>query len=92
MVDVADTRALYHALLPTELLDDEFEAEGYTLAEKAEIAIAARRAARLYARERALLPVHLCLCSHLCAIIDATLVARDITAVKQCVLVSAAKF
>ena len=51
-----ETRALYHALLPTELLEDEFEAEGYTLAEKAEIAIAARRAARLYARERALLP------------------------------------
>lgn len=50
----ADTRALYHALLPTSLLwDDEAQ---YSLAERAEMAIAARRAARLYARERALLP------------------------------------
>jgi len=50
----AETRALYHALLPKSLLEEE-DAE-YTLAERAELAIAARRAARLYARERALLP------------------------------------
>lgn len=49
----AETRALYHALLPTSLLSDGNE---YTLAERAELAVAARRAARLYARERALLP------------------------------------
>lgn len=50
----AETRALYHALLPTSLLEDE--ADEISLAERAEIAIAARRAARLYARERTLLP------------------------------------
>lgn len=49
----AETRELYHALLPRSLLDEEGD---YTLAERAELAIAARRAARLYARERALLP------------------------------------
>lgn len=49
----AETRALYHALLPTSLLNDQ---TGCSLAERAELAIAARRAARLYARERALLP------------------------------------
>lgn len=50
----AETRALYHALLPTELASGT--ASQYSLAERAELAIAARRAARLYARERALLP------------------------------------
>lgn len=50
-----ETRALYHALLPTSLLEEE-EYEGLPLSERAELAIAARRAARLYARERTLLP------------------------------------
>jgi len=52
-----ETRALYHALLPKSLLDeDAAEAAEYSLAQRAELAIAARRAARLYARERAILP------------------------------------
>jgi len=50
----AETRALYHALLPTSLLEED--ASEYSLPERAELAMAARRAARLYARERAMLP------------------------------------
>jgi len=50
----AETRDLYHSLLPTKLLEDE---DAATLPERAHVAIAARRAARLYARERALLPL-----------------------------------
>ena len=48
----AETRALYHALLPTSLLDEH----ALSLPERAELAIKARSAARLYARERAMLP------------------------------------
>jgi len=55
-LNAAQTRDLYHSLLPTSLLDDE---DASTLPERASIAIAARRAARLYARERAILPVTL---------------------------------
>lgn len=51
-----ETRELYHKLLPTELLHDTTE---HSLEERARIAVSARRAARLYARERAMLPVTL---------------------------------
>lgn len=51
-----ETRELYHKLLPTELLQDTTE---HSLEERARIAVSARRAARLYARERAMLPVTL---------------------------------
>lgn len=56
----AEARALYHDLLPTSLLDDSspYAAE-CTLSERARIAVAARRAARLYVRERTVLPVTL---------------------------------
>ena len=53
-LDAAETRDLYHSLLPTQLLHEE---DSTTLAERAQIAIAARRAARLYARERTMLPL-----------------------------------
>lgn len=53
-LSATETRELYHSLLPTQLLDEGDES---TLAERAELAIKARRAARLYARERAKLPV-----------------------------------
>jgi len=63
----AETRQLYHALLPTGLLEDESAAAAgaYSLQERAELAIAARRAAKKYARERSLLPV-----SMACAVLD----------------------
>lgn len=54
-LSAAETRALYHSLLPTSLL--ETEGEHYSLEQRAHLAIAARRAARLYSRERALLPL-----------------------------------
>lgn len=52
----ADARALYHQLLPFDLLDDD---HSLPLAERARLAVSARHAARLYVRERALLPVTL---------------------------------
>lgn len=54
-LDARATRELYHELLPRHLLEDD----AIELAERARLAVAARRAARLYARERALLPVAL---------------------------------
>lgn len=54
-LDARATRELYHELLPRHLLEDD----AIELAERARLAVAARRAARLYARERALLPVSL---------------------------------
>ena len=56
-LSAVEARRLYHQLLPTELLDDD--GLPYTLAERARLAVAARHAARLYVRERALLPVSL---------------------------------
>lgn len=55
-LSASQTRELYHSLLPTQLLEVGDES---TLAERAELAIKARHAARLYARERAALPVTL---------------------------------
>lgn len=52
-LDWVGTRHLYHSLLPTELINDE----ALPLAQRARMAVSARRAARLYARERALLPL-----------------------------------
>lgn len=52
-----EARSLYHSLLPTDLATDP--TLPYSLAERAKMAIAARKAARLYARERALLPLSL---------------------------------
>jgi hypothetical protein len=52
-----DTRRLYHALLPTDLLEKGYDELPYSLEERAQMAIAARRAARLYTRERAFLPL-----------------------------------
>jgi hypothetical protein len=54
--DARQTRELYHSLLPTQMLLDE---SPLPLEDRAAIAVAARRAARLYARERGLLPVAL---------------------------------
>jgi len=54
-LDARETRELYHELLPRQLLEND----AIDLAERARLAVAARRAARLYARERALLPVSL---------------------------------
>ena len=53
-LDARETRTLYHKLLPTDLLLDDSE---IPVDERARLAVAARRAARLYARERSLLPV-----------------------------------
>jgi len=50
------TRELYHRLIPTQLLNDDSD---LPLAQRARRAVAARRAARLYARERTILPVAL---------------------------------
>jgi len=52
-LDWVGTRELYHSLLPTHLIDDE----ALPLAKRARLAVSARRAARLYARERALFPL-----------------------------------
>jgi len=52
-LDWVGTRQLYHSLLPTHLVEDE----ALPLAQRARMAVSARRAARLYARERALLPL-----------------------------------
>jgi len=52
-LDWVDTRRLYHSLLPTSLIEDD----NLPLAQRARMAVSARRAARLYARERALLPL-----------------------------------
>lgn len=52
-LDAVATRELYHSLLPTGLIEDEAR----PLAQRARLAVSARRAARLYARERALLPL-----------------------------------
>lgn len=52
-LDAVETRELYHSLLPTGLIEDE----ALPLAQRARLAVSARRAARLYARERALLPL-----------------------------------
>jgi len=54
-LDACATRQLYHELLPTQLLEDE----RIPTHERARLAVAARRAARLYARERGTLPVAL---------------------------------
>lgn len=54
------TRELYHSLLPTKLLDAEYIYPGaHTVEERARMAVAARRAAKMYARERGVLPVTL---------------------------------
>jgi hypothetical protein len=49
----AEGRELYHSLLPFSLLNSSTP---YTLCERARLAVAARRAARLYVRERTVLP------------------------------------
>ena len=55
-----ETRELYKSLLPTRLLDAEYVYPGaHTVEERARMAVAARRAAKMYARERGLLPVSL---------------------------------
>ena len=55
-----ETRELYKSLLPTRLLDAEYVYPGaHTVEERARVAVAARRAAKMYARERGLLPVSL---------------------------------
>jgi len=54
--DAQQSRRLYHSLLPTELLTEECT---LPIEDRARMAVAARRAARLYARERGLLPVSL---------------------------------
>lgn len=55
-----ETRDLYKSLLPTRLLDAEYVYPGaHTVEERARMAVAARRAAKMYARERGLLPVSL---------------------------------
>lgn len=53
--DARQTRELYHSLLPTQLLEDESLSLG--MEDRARMAVAARRAARLYARERGVIPV-----------------------------------
>lgn len=53
-LSAVETRELYHSLLPTQLLE---HGDQSTLPERAQLAIKARHAARLYARERAKLPV-----------------------------------
>jgi len=58
--DARQTRELYHSLLPTRLLDAEYIYPGaHTVEERARMAVAARRAAKMYARERGVLPVTL---------------------------------
>jgi hypothetical protein len=60
--DARQTRELYHSLLPTNLLDAELQLPGGqagTVEERARMAVAARRAAKMYARERGVLPVSL---------------------------------
>jgi len=52
-LNAAETRSLYHSLLPTALIEEA----NMPLAERARLAVQARHAARLYARERAMLPV-----------------------------------
>lgn len=54
--DARQTRELYHSLLPTRLLEEDLR---LSVEERARMAVAARRAARLYARERGALPVTL---------------------------------
>uniref|UniRef100_A0A7S0Q7W6 Uncharacterized protein n=1 Tax=Coccolithus braarudii TaxID=221442 RepID=A0A7S0Q7W6_9EUKA len=54
-LNARQTRLLYHELLPTELL----HATELPVDERARAAVAARRAAKLYARERALVPLSL---------------------------------
>ena len=55
-----ETRELYKSLLPTRLLDAEYVYPGaHTVEERARVAVSARRAAKMYARERGLLPVSL---------------------------------
>ena len=55
-----ETRELYHSLLPTRLLDAEYVYPGaHTVEERARMAVAAPRAAKMYAGERGLLPVSL---------------------------------
>jgi len=49
----AEARELYHSLLPYNLLNSSTP---YTLGERARLAVAARHAARLYVRERTVLP------------------------------------
>ena len=55
-LDACATRRLYHELLPTQLLEED---SSLPMPERARLAVAARRAARLYARERGTLPVSL---------------------------------
>jgi len=54
--DARETRQLYHSLLPKQLLE---ESAALPVEDRARLAVAARRAARLYARERGPLPVTL---------------------------------
>lgn len=49
-----EARSLYHQLLPTTLLEDDL---GLPLHERAQLAVAARKAAKLYVRERTLAPL-----------------------------------
>ena len=55
-LSAAEARQLYHSLLPWYLLDDRL-AGALSLSERARLAVTARHAARLYVRERALLPL-----------------------------------
>uniref|UniRef100_A0A7S2N5H1 Uncharacterized protein n=1 Tax=Haptolina brevifila TaxID=156173 RepID=A0A7S2N5H1_9EUKA len=54
-LDAVETRELYHSLLPSYLLDED----RISLHERARLAVLIRHAARLYARERAQLPLTL---------------------------------
>jgi len=53
----SEARELYHSLLPVTLLDED--STSLPLGERARLAVAARRAARIYVRERTVLPVTL---------------------------------
>jgi len=57
-LDAIETRELYHALMPSYLLDENIAA-ALSLQERARLAVLARHAARMYARERAHLPLTL---------------------------------
>ena len=80
-LDAFEARALYKSLLPTQLLDDDADAlPGATVVERARLAVQARRAARLYVRERVVLPIALA-----CEVRDG--VARTCTCrVRMCLL------
>jgi len=61
-LSASEARQLYHSLLPTSLLDEcapSDDEHALSVSERARIAVSARRAARLYVRERSLLHVTL---------------------------------